>query len=257
MHVHSLDIAVQEIDNPRIAQAIRDARWRGVDVDLFLEQDYLRSPLQGRPPKLPTPKAGETPQQALRRVQWDADGSEPCFDMTGGPRVCVSGANNIYHAVRFDALGDIPGIAEAVQSVLTNVYNPTVLVAYRDESDPYPDVWVHDGYFGTYGGAKAWAACLSDNTYAAGGHPNFRCRGQHMNFNSYYNGAACPNCYNTDVARRNAACHELGHTVALRHRGSIGGQSWGKDGCMYPDLGAGAASTLEAESVGRINNAAY
>ncbi len=34
----SLDIAIQELDNPRIAQAILDARWRGIDVDLFLEQ---------------------------------------------------------------------------------------------------------------------------------------------------------------------------------------------------------------------------
>jgi phosphatidylserine/phosphatidylglycerophosphate/cardiolipin synthase-like enzyme len=36
----SLDIAVQELDSEEIAQAILDARWRGVDVDLFLEQDY-------------------------------------------------------------------------------------------------------------------------------------------------------------------------------------------------------------------------
>ena len=72
----SLDIAVQELDNPKIAQAILDARWRGVDVDLFLEQDYLRSPLQGDPPKLPTPKSGETPEQALHRVQWLDDQTE-------------------------------------------------------------------------------------------------------------------------------------------------------------------------------------
>jgi len=71
----SLDIAVQELDNPRIAQAILDARWRGVKVDLFLEQDYLRSPLQGEPPKLPKPKGGETPEQALYRVQWLDDQS--------------------------------------------------------------------------------------------------------------------------------------------------------------------------------------
>jgi phosphatidylserine/phosphatidylglycerophosphate/cardiolipin synthase-like enzyme len=72
----SLDIAVQELDNPRIAQAILDARWRGIDVDLFLEQDYLRSPLQGEPPKLPKPKSGETPEQALFRVQWLDDQTE-------------------------------------------------------------------------------------------------------------------------------------------------------------------------------------
>ena len=43
----SLDIAVQELDSEPIAQAILDARWRGVSVNLFLEQDYLRSPLRG------------------------------------------------------------------------------------------------------------------------------------------------------------------------------------------------------------------
>lgn len=74
----SLDIAVQELDSEPIAQAILAARWRGVDINLFLEQDYLRSPLPGkkRQPTPPKPKTGETPEQALHRVQWDNDSSE-------------------------------------------------------------------------------------------------------------------------------------------------------------------------------------
>ena len=72
----SLDIAVQELDNPKIAQAIVDASWRGVDVDLFLEQDYLRSPLHGQPPALPKTRPGETPEQALHRAQWGEDQTE-------------------------------------------------------------------------------------------------------------------------------------------------------------------------------------
>jgi phosphatidylserine/phosphatidylglycerophosphate/cardiolipin synthase-like enzyme len=68
-----LDIAVQEIDSRAIAQAILDARWRGVKVTIFLEQDYLRSDLAGNPPKLPTPRAGETPAEVLRRVHWHTD----------------------------------------------------------------------------------------------------------------------------------------------------------------------------------------
>jgi hypothetical protein len=68
-----LDIAVQEIDSRAIAQAILDARWRGVRMTIFLEQDYLRTDLAGNPPKRPTPKAGETAAEALRRVQWLKD----------------------------------------------------------------------------------------------------------------------------------------------------------------------------------------
>src|SRR6266508_1352503 len=72
----SLDIAVQEIDSRPIAQAILDARWRGVRVNIFLEQDYLRSDLLGTPPKAPAPQPGETVEEALRRVQWLKDETE-------------------------------------------------------------------------------------------------------------------------------------------------------------------------------------
>ena len=75
----SLDIAVQELDSVPIAQAILDARWRGVDVDLFLEQDYLRSDLKGKrgqPPERPTARTGETPADALFRTQWLDDDTE-------------------------------------------------------------------------------------------------------------------------------------------------------------------------------------
>jgi phosphatidylserine/phosphatidylglycerophosphate/cardiolipin synthase-like enzyme len=71
-----LDIAVQEIDSRAIAQTILDARWRGVKVTVFLEQDYLRTDLAGTPPKPPTPKPGETAAEALRRVQWLKDETE-------------------------------------------------------------------------------------------------------------------------------------------------------------------------------------
>jgi len=43
----TLSVAVQELDSPAIAQALLDASWRGVRVEVFLEQDYLRSPLVG------------------------------------------------------------------------------------------------------------------------------------------------------------------------------------------------------------------
>ena len=59
-----LDIAIQELDSEPIARAILAARWRGVRVTLFLEQDYLRTELPNDKatglPRLPALKPGET-----------------------------------------------------------------------------------------------------------------------------------------------------------------------------------------------------
>jgi phosphatidylserine/phosphatidylglycerophosphate/cardiolipin synthase-like enzyme len=63
----SLDIAVQELDSEPIAQAILDARYRGVDVQMALEQDYLRDDRLRKP----RPRPGETAEQALHRTQWE------------------------------------------------------------------------------------------------------------------------------------------------------------------------------------------
>lgn len=72
----SLSIAVQELDSEPIAQAIIDASWRGLRVEVFLEQDYLRTPLPGSPPSPPAPRDGESDDDALRRVQWAEDTTE-------------------------------------------------------------------------------------------------------------------------------------------------------------------------------------
>ena len=69
----SLGVAVQELDSLPIAQALLDASWRGVRVEVFLEQDYLRTTLPGSPPKPPRTRGEETPEDALHRVQWDED----------------------------------------------------------------------------------------------------------------------------------------------------------------------------------------
>ncbi len=62
----TLFIAVQELDSEPIAQAIIDAKWRGVDIRMVVEQDYLAG---NKIPKA-IPKQGETPAEAARRVQW-------------------------------------------------------------------------------------------------------------------------------------------------------------------------------------------
>ncbi len=48
-----LEIAVQELDDPAINDAILDARARGVTVSVVLELDYLRAARRKAQPKLP------------------------------------------------------------------------------------------------------------------------------------------------------------------------------------------------------------
>ena len=62
----SLDIAVQELDNEVITQAILDARFRGVAVSMVMEQSYL---LTGKVPVVRR-RAGEDEVAARRRAQW-------------------------------------------------------------------------------------------------------------------------------------------------------------------------------------------
>jgi phosphatidylserine/phosphatidylglycerophosphate/cardiolipin synthase-like enzyme len=63
---HTLFIAVQELDCEPIAQAIIDARWRGVTVRMIIEQDYIAA---DNPPRA-KPKSDETKAEAAQRAQW-------------------------------------------------------------------------------------------------------------------------------------------------------------------------------------------
>ncbi|MEJ2155168.1 MAG: phospholipase D-like domain-containing protein [Desulfobacteraceae bacterium] len=63
---HTLFIAVQELDSEPIAQAIIDARWRGVTVRMIIEQDYIA---RDELPKIKA-KEGESKAEAIERVQW-------------------------------------------------------------------------------------------------------------------------------------------------------------------------------------------
>ena len=70
----SLDIAVQELDSMPIARAIVEARWRGVDVRMFIEQEYVREKLKAIPAV--RPRRGETPEEARERAQWGEDAAK-------------------------------------------------------------------------------------------------------------------------------------------------------------------------------------
>jgi hypothetical protein len=129
------------------------------------------------------------------------------------PTNCVSLANNSVHAVRLEVVGNQwAGMDTAVINALSTDYNPTDLSAYVDQSDPLPDVLVYDLDYGG-GFPPAWADCPADNTSNTGSNPTRRCRGQKVRFNGSWEASYV----NTASTREGLACHELGHTVGLRH----------------------------------------
>lgn len=142
---------------------------------------------------------------------------------------CVSLANNRTHAVRYVSLGDQwTGIDAATTWSLANHYNPTDLVAYVTTTDSVPDVWVYDAFYGN-NGIFAWVDCPADNSGTGGSGQLQWCRGQKLRYNASLEGQ-----YTSGLtARRALACHELGHTVGLRHNTHSGSAG---DSCMRTTL---------------------
>lgn len=178
-------------------------------------------------------------------------GSTTCG--SGSPPNCVSLANNRYHAVRYRHLGetassreDIPGIRDAANWVLKNVYDATDMSAYHDDDDSRPDVIMDDFSYSGFSGIAGWVNCPSDNTGQSGSNPNRWCRGQTLTLNSYLYWADT-GVFDTATQRRNVVCHELGHTVGLRHR------SDSRDSCMWTYAGAGAAAGLDGHDRAHVN----
>ncbi len=166
----------------------------------------------------------------------------------GAPTNCVSLANNKWHAVRFEAslLNNWPAMATATQWSLDNNYNPTDLVAYRDDADPLPDVRVRAFNYPQYPYTSGWVECPSDNTGTGGSHPLMWCRGQILRYNT-----ATASYHNTLTKRRNLACHELAHTVGLRHWDPQHGSSAAS--CTYSYTDVGPAHLTDHERNQHIN----
>jgi hypothetical protein len=156
----------------------------------------------------------------------------------GSTTNCVSVANNIYHVLNWEGDQDIPGIQASHGWARDNQYNPTDLVAYTDGSDSLPDVRVWDEPYGP----TTWLArveCPTNNTGTGGSHPNRWCRGQILRYNSTHTGF-----WGTEANRRSVACHEIGHTVGLRH-------TTDSSSCMYN--GSTYPQTLNAHDRAHIN----
>jgi hypothetical protein len=172
----------------------------------------------------------------------------PCDRPVDPPR-CVSVGNDIRHYVYIDQ--SVPaGLAAAIRRTMAQDYEPTHLrMRIQSRITPATDVIVYAADYGE-NGAAGWVFCPADAPRGVNERGDRWCQGQELHFNLNARYAA----YFADRASRDyMACHELGHTVGLRH--------WGNppltDGpaaatCMTPDNPDGPAD-LDRYDLRRLN----
>ncbi|HEX2884245.1 MAG TPA: hypothetical protein VHQ42_06710 [Candidatus Limnocylindria bacterium] len=169
------------------------------------------------------------------------------------PPRCTSVGDNLVHRVHFDAsLTD--ALAAAMRRAMADYTAATKLVLVEDAVlTPATDVIVYSFDYGP-NGAAAWVNCPPEAPKGINVEGHRWCRHQelHFNLNSSY-GAF----FADDDSRTHVACHELGHTIGLRHwgnppetRGPVGAT------CMNADTPNGP-TTLHADDVAHINAYRY
>jgi len=132
------------------------------------------------------------------------------------PPRCTSVANDLRHSVFFDStLTD--SLAESLRDSLAEDYDPTALVAsVATELTRATDVIAFSQDYGDVG-AAAWVYCPPDAPQGTNAEGDRWCRMQELHFNLNSRLAVY---FEDDGSRDHVACHELGHTIGLRHWGN-------------------------------------
>ncbi|HEX2194591.1 MAG TPA: hypothetical protein VHK63_06525 [Candidatus Limnocylindria bacterium] len=138
-----------------------------------------------------------------------------CLEPEIPPR-CVSVGDDARHHVYFDPA--VPSwLRHSVRRAMREAYGPTALRMIEDRRlTGRTDVIVRAGDYGA-NGAAGWVVCPADAPQGVNAQGHRWCRGQELFFNLNARYGAY---FADDDSRTHLACHELGHTVGLRHWGN-------------------------------------
>jgi hypothetical protein len=137
-------------------------------------------------------------------------------DRPVNPPRCTSVGDDRMHRIAFDESLS-PGLTDAMRYAMSEVYGPTRLTMVEHaEVTKRTDVIAFSGDFGD-NGAAAWVYCPRDAPQGPNVVGDRWCRHQELYFNLNPRYAIF---FDDDASRRHVACHELGHTLGLRHWGN-------------------------------------
>ena len=132
------------------------------------------------------------------------------------PPRCTSVGDNPRHLVFFhETLSD--ELAASLRRTLAEDYGPTKLVVIEQARlTRMTDVIAFSGDYGE-NGAAGWVYCPAGAPQGTNPSGDRWCRQQelHLNLNARYGGY-----FDDDASRDYVTCHEMGHTVGLRHWGN-------------------------------------
>ena len=132
------------------------------------------------------------------------------------PPRCSSVGNDARHHVAFD-VSLSAGLAESLRDTMLEDYEPTKLeMILQDAVTPETDVIAFSQDYGN-NGAAGWVNCPRDAPQGVNRQRHRWCQGQELHFNLNPSMSAF---FADDGSRDHVACHELGHTLGLRHWGN-------------------------------------